>query len=270
MSTDGARIVALLGEEWGVVAHLLAELSDREWTLAVLPGWDVHDVVAHLVGTERMLVGDEVPKSSDDASSQPHVHNDIGRLNEAWVSVLRARSHAEVQSDFRAVTAERAKMLEAMSDDAFEAPSWTPAGLGTYGDFMAIRIFDTYMHEQDIRSATGRGGHESGEVAEAAVAQVVKALGYIVGKRAGAPQASSVTIRLLGPISRDLHVVVAERATVVASLPGPASATLALSSPLFLRLTGGRVAPDSVLDEVELGGDVGLARQVLAHLAFTI
>ena len=38
----------------------------------------------------------------------------------------------------------------------------TPAGPDTYGRFMRVRIFDCWMHEQDIRRAVGRPGHVEG------------------------------------------------------------------------------------------------------------
>ncbi len=267
---ERARVVTLLREEWGSLAELLAGLDDATWSSPALPGWDVHDVVAHLVGTERMLAGVAVPTVPEAETSGPHVKNEIARSNEAWVVTLRARTHAELLDDFRSVTAERLAALEALSDAEYDAPSWTPAGDATYGRFMEIRVFDSWMHEQDIRAAVGRPGHEAGPVAEQSVEEVVRALGYIVGKRAGVPAGSSVTLRLTGPVERTVHVAVDGRATVVDTLPGPATAELALSSSLFMRLAGGRVPAEDELERIELSGDVALARQVASHLAFTI
>ena len=51
------RVVALLGEEWSAIADLAASLDADAWSAPALPGWDVHDVMAHLVGTETMLDG---------------------------------------------------------------------------------------------------------------------------------------------------------------------------------------------------------------------
>jgi uncharacterized protein (TIGR03083 family) len=217
-----------------------------------------------------MLAGVAVPAVPEAETSGPHVKNEIARSNEAWVVTLRARTHAELLDDFRSVTAERLAALEALSDAEYDAPSWTPAGDATYGRFMEIRVFDSWMHEQDIRAAVGRPGHEAGPVAEQSVEEVVRALGYIVGKRAGVPAGSSVTLRLTGPVERTVHVAVDGRATVVDTLPGPATAELALSSSLFMRLAGGRVPAEDELERIELSGDVALARQVASHLAFTI
>lgn len=268
--SDKDRIVGLLREEWSCIARLLESLPGDAWAAPALPGWDVHDVVAHLVGGERMLAGAERPAGVPGSEIGGHVHNEIARLNEDWVVALRHRSPVELLADFRAVTAERLAALEQMSAVDFDAPSWTPVGQSTYGRFMQIRVFDAWMHEQDIRAATGRPGHDSGPVAEESLGEVIGALGYIVGKRGGAPQGSSVTIRLTGPIARDLHVKVDGRARVVEALDELPTATVSLPSSLFLRLAGGRVDAASVLDQVELHGDVELGRQLVTHLAYTI
>jgi uncharacterized protein (TIGR03083 family) len=267
---DKRRIVTLLGQEWSVIADLAASLDAAAWSAPALPGWDVHDVLAHMLGTERMLDGAEIPALPAGSDVGDHVRNEIGKVNEAWVTSMRDRSDADLLADFRAVTANRLASLTAMSTDEFYRPSWTPAGNGTYGRWMEIRVFDCWMHEQDIREAAGCPGNEAGPAAEQSLAEVVGALGYIIGKRGRSPEGSSVLIRLTGPIERDLRVVTSGRATVVDALDGEPTTTIALSSSLFLRLAGGRQDPTVALAEITLGGDVGLGRQLATNLAFTI
>jgi len=264
------RIVMLLGEEWSAIAALLAGLDGEQWSRPALPGWDVHDVIAHLIGTERSLSGAALPQVPQGGDAAPHVRNDIGRVNEAWVVALRELSHADLLAEFRAVTAARRAALGAMTAADFDAPSWTPVGNATYGRFMQVRVFDCWMHEQDVRAAVGMPGREAGPVAEQALTEVVGALGYIIGKRGQAPDGSSVLISLSGPIHRDLHVVVQGRARVVDAIDGAPTASLTLSSSLFLRLAGGREDADAALGRILMGGDVGLARQLATNLAFTI
>jgi uncharacterized protein (TIGR03083 family) len=262
------RVVELLGREWSDIAGLLAGLDDEDWSVPALPGWDVHDVLAHMIGTERSLAGAALPDVPSDLGS--HVRNDIGKVNEAWICALRDRPHADLLADFRAVTAERLASLRGMSVEEFNAPSWTPAGNATYARFMQIRIFDCWMHEQDVRTGVEQPGNESGDAAEQALDEVVLALGYIVGKRGRAPDGSSVLIRLTGPVERELAVVVDGRARVVDAIEGAPTATLTLSSSLFMRLAGGREDAEAALGRIELGGDQALARQLATSLAYTI
>src|SRR5258708_25106216 len=120
---------------------------------------------------------------------------------------------------------------------------------------MEIGMFDGGVDERDSRAAVGIGGSESGVVADAALKEVVKALGYIVGKRGRAPDGSSVLIRLTGPVQRDLPVVVDGRARFVEAIAGEPTASLALSSSLFFRLAGGREDAEAAVGRIELGGD---------------
>lgn len=267
---DKDRVVDLLEEEWSTLATLLAELPTAAWGAPALPGWTVHDVVAHLVGGERMLAGaprPEVPNAEDEA---PHVRNAIAKVNEAWVVALRGETPSQMVDAFRSITDERLATLRAMTAQDFEAPSWTPVGDATYGRFMEIRVFDFWMHEQDIRTAAGRPGHETGAAAELVLDEVVRNLGYIVGKRAGLPEGTSVEFRLTEPIPRTLRVVVDGRARLVDALDGDPTVTLTLTSSLFLRLAGGRVDPGKAVDEVGLGGDPELGRRLVESLGYMI
>ena len=260
-------LVAALTAEWAAIDALLAALPPGDWTRPTcLPGWRVTDVVAHLIGTESALAGEEAPAGGD-VRALPHVRNDVAAFNEQWVQALRDTAPEEMLARFRSVTGRRAAHLEKLTQADFDAPSWTPAGPDTYARFMQIRGFDCWMHEQDIRAAVGVPGHEDGPCAEIALDEAVRALGYLVGKRAAAPQDAVVRIELTGPVARRLSVAVAGRARLVEDEPGPPTAGLRMAASRYLRLGGGRTRD---LDGVELSGDLDLARRVLDNLAFTI
>jgi uncharacterized protein (TIGR03083 family) len=269
--TDKDAVVPVLVAEWAAIDDLLASLRPDQWALpTALPGWSVQDNVAHVVGTECALAGQAAPPCAVDVRTLPHVHNDIGAANEQWVHGLRDESPARVLDRFRDVTAIRRKALEAMTQEEFDAPSWTPAGKGTYGRFMRMRVFDCWMHEQDIREATGIPGHDDGPCAELALSEVTGALGYLVGKKAAAPAGSSVTIELTGPVHATHHVAVQGRAALVDELPGPATVTVRLSSNLLARLAGGRVPVAGRLGEITFEGDADLGARIAHALPFTI
>lgn len=261
-------VVGALTAEWAAIDALLDGLPPGDWARPTcLPGWRVTDIVAHLIGTEASLAGDETPAPGTDVRALPHVRGDVAAFNEQWVQALRDAAPGEMLARFRDVTARRAALLERMTQSAFDAPSWTPAGQATYGRFMQIRVFDCWTHEQDIREAVGTPGHEDGPSAEVALGEAVRALGYLVGKRAAAPDGAIVRIELTGPLVRRLTVVVDGRARLVDEPPGPPTAVLRMSSSHYMRLGGGRTGDHG---GVELDGDRDLARRVLDNLAFTI
>jgi uncharacterized protein (TIGR03083 family) len=270
-TTTTEPIVVTLFEEWAAIDALLAGLDAPGWSMpTTLPGWTVHDVVAHLIGTESRLAGEQDPLASFDTSALTHVRNAVGATNEHWVRSLRAAPPDEMRQRFRDITRRRAETLTAMGQGEFDAPTQTPVGPAPYRRFMEIRVFDCWLHEQDIREAVARPGHEDGPCAEASVEEVVRALGFIVGKQAAAPQGSTITFDLTGPIHRRVHVAVEGRAGVVAELDRPATATLHLTSSLFVRLAGGRADAVSRLSAIVFDGDLDLGRRVAHNLAFTI
>jgi uncharacterized protein (TIGR03083 family) len=263
--------VAALHDVWGRLDTLLAGLSDDEWKRPTsLPGWNVQAVAAHLIGTESMLLGVGAPELTISEATHPHVRNDIGSFNEAWVEALAAEPPAAVLARFRADVAQRKEALDAMTPEEWDKLGFTPAGQDTYGRFMQIRVFDQWMHELDIRDAIGLGGGDEGPAAEVALAELAMAMGYLVGKKAGAPQGSRVHLVLTGPVARTIDVEVGERAAVVDALSGPPTLTVTVPAGVFARLAGGRADPETLRDQATLEGDVELGERLIANLAYTI
>ena len=168
------------------------------------------------------------------------------------------------------LTGRRAELLAA-DTGVFDEVSWTPVGVQTYGRFMAIRSFDFWVHEQDIRVPLGRPGHTSGPAAELALDEVRRSFGYIVGKRAGIPDGFSVLVELTGPIEAHLGAVVDGRARVVDDLDHP-DGVVRTDFLTFMLLACGRTDPDARLaaGEIELRGNTELARQLARNLRFTM
>ena len=267
---DRGRILGGLEQIWTEWSEWAAGLSDEEWaTPSRCPGWTVQDNLAHIVGTERMLQGHSAPEVE---VSGEHVRNPAGEGNERWVESMRSLSGPEVAEEFRSVTAERLAELAAMSDEQILAVGWSPVGEVPYLRFMHVRIYDSWLHLEDCRAPLGHPSCAGGRPAEMSVAEVTTAAGFVIGKKAGAPDGSRVEITLTGPVAATIRVAVDGRARVVEELDGEPTATLALSSNDWLALTGGRVDPVPLIEDgrVALGGDLVLARQLAERLAFTI
>ena len=137
------------------VIGLAEEFTEAEWELPTdCPGWTVKDMVSHLVGAEELFLGDPLP--AHDLPDLPHVQNELGRMVELGVDVRRPLPGARVLDQLKAVLERRLAML-AEVDPAAEAPQ--PDGRpGDYTRLMMFRAFDCWIHEQDIRRATGRPG----------------------------------------------------------------------------------------------------------------
>jgi uncharacterized protein (TIGR03083 family) len=263
--------IEALAEVWTRLDDLLTGLDEASWSAPTcLPGWDVKAVVAHLIGTEAMLLGEPAPDVEIDPAEYEHVRNDMGRINEAWVASMADLAPVELLTSFRDHTARRLEALRATDQAAWDAEGFTPAGTDTYGRFMRIRVFDCWLHEQDIRDAVSRPGGEEALSAAMTFDEMEAALGYVVGKKAAAPAGSSVRFELTGPAGRTIHVDVGDRARVVDELSGPPTVTLTMPAGVLSRLAAGRGEPEALCGQVTVDGDRGLGQQILANLRYTI
>ncbi len=254
--------VDCLLESMDSVVNLLGQLNDSEWRVPSLcPAWQVRHVVAHLDGIEEALSG---WRPSGDSPAPFQIVGTVFDEMDDW-------SSDRLLGRLGAVLAGRRAELLAAADGLFDEVSWTPVGVQTYGRFMAIRNFDFWVHEQDIRVPLGRPGHTSGPAAELALDEVRRSFGYIVGKRARLPDGSRVLVELTGPIEAHLAAVVDGRARVVDDLDHP-DAVVRTDFLTFMLLACGRTDPEAHLaaGDIELLGNQELAGQLARNLRFTI
>lgn len=259
------NLVPLFKEVWAKLEELCAALTEDEWdTPTDLPGWTVKDCLAHIVGTEAFLAGRPMPPALE--IYPDYVHNDIGKVNENFLATMRDMSGPEVLDAFREITSERLGQLEAMTVADWEKPSWTPRGQqSTYVDFMEVRIFDTYTHEQDIRRAIGCPGHFDGPVVDLARDEIRRTLPYIVGKKAAAPQGATVVFDVTGPDGVTLAIGVDGRAGYLDEMPIDPDVTLRADFLTFHAVSGGRHGGC-----IEIEGDQDLGRRIIENLNFVI
>jgi uncharacterized protein (TIGR03083 family) len=264
--------IAALADEFAAIDDLLAELAAEQWKVPTeLPGWDVQANVAHIIGTEKMLAGIAAPEVGIDVGNLDHVRNDIGKMNEPWIVGLADVAPDEMRAQLREIGGQRVAALEEMSEEAWHAEGFTPAGKDSHGRFMRIRVFDCWMHEHDIRAALDLPPRLEGAPVDLVLDEMSTAVGFVVGKKAGAPDGTAVTFQLTGPGGRDLHVLVDGRAALVPTLDRPADVTITTDVHTFTRLAGGR-ARWSEIDQsrVTIDGDEALGTRILDNLAFTI
>jgi uncharacterized protein (TIGR03083 family) len=270
---DKDDVLAGLFASWDGIDGLLAELSDEQWqTPTSLPGWTVHDVVAHIVGTEMMLAGTPTPEV--DVAGRDYVHNEIGALNEKWVEHLRSESPASMLAAFRDITARRKQMLAAMPAGEWNTVTFTPAGPDSYGRFMRVRIFDCWMHEHDIRDAVGRPPTDAdlaGADSRLALDEMTASMPFVVAKKGQAPAGARVQIILTGPVAREIRVAVDGRAALVEDFGGAEPTIgITLDGLQFTRLAGGRPLMAGRTDGIDYAGDTAAGARIIENLNYVI
>jgi uncharacterized protein (TIGR03083 family) len=242
--TDLDAIRGALGQSYAAIENLCAGMSPAQWRAQSLcPDWTVRAVVGHLAGVEQMLAG-WLPRGADDAAFAARVAQTVDQ---------------------------RRADLAALSEDDLSRPSWTPVGPASYGSFMAIRVFDFWVHERDITTPLGLPTDDGDARAEMALAEVERSLGYIVGKKVGLPDGSSIVFHLTGPLRRDLYVMVDGRATVVGHVDRP-DVELTTDSVTFVQLACGRIDPQEQIDAalVSWTGDDELGSLAARNLRYTM
>jgi|SRR5271166_275988 len=272
---DKSDVLPGLFAEWDSIDALLDGLPESGWQAATpLPGWCVRAVVSHIIGTESFLEGIAPPQPDIDVKALEHVRNDIGAMNECWVHHLSGEPGSSVLERYTALTGKRREALQSMSDDDWNAPTPTPAGMDSYGRFMRIRVFDCWMHEQDIRMALQRPSSDDeldGPALRLSLDEIAATMGFVVGKLAKAPDGSRVQFDLTGPLPRSIRVSMDGRAQVVDDFGGlEPTATIRLDALQFTRLAGGRPMCPARAQDIELGGDKDLAAHIVERLNFVI
>lgn len=268
-------LIARLDEVWTDIADVCDGLTASAWaTPTECPGWTVFDNVAHMIGTERMLAGEQ-PDAAAAVGAAPHVRNDIGKANEQWIASYRGWDGPRLLDEFRAVTGRRLDGLRALTAEQWDAEGFTPEGPGPYRQFMAIRVFDCWFHAEDIREALGRPGFLEGPVADLSLERIPpKGLGYIVGKKAGAPAGSTVAFVIEGTpeIAAAISVPPEGRAVLLDAVPEEPTVVITTDRRTFARLAGGRWTGDHARAHgvVRIAGDRALGDRVVDNMAFTI
>jgi uncharacterized protein (TIGR03083 family) len=268
-------LIDRLDEVWRDIVDLCSDVTDEQWMLPTeCPGWTVHDNVSHMIGTERMLLGEQ-PSAGADAGDAPHVRNDIGKANEQWIATYRDLTGEELLDEFRAVSGRRLDALRALTEDDWSREGFTPEGKGPYRQFMAIRVFDCWYHDQDIREALRKPGLLEGAAADLSLQRIVaKGLGYVVGKKASAPADSTVVFDVVGtpPIIAAVVVPPEGRAYIGDGVPDAPTARITTDRRTFARLAGGRWTGDHAraYGAVRVDGDQSLGDRVVDNMSFTI
>ena len=267
----GLKATAALGQTWGGLSDVTQELSATEWSLPTeCPGWDVKDQLSHLIGIERTIMGQ--PEPAWDGPLGDHVKNDFASRNERWIAVRRPFPGPTVRDEFEEVTRTRLARLDALREDEWAAVGWSPVGDVPHATFMEVRVFDSWVHEQDARRALDRPGGCGNRASALSLNRVQGAMPFVVGKQAGCAEGTAVRFDVAGPGSdaRSFTVIVeGGRARRVGNDLDP-TVTLLLSSIDFVRLGCGRATAEQVeaAGGIGLEGDAAVGRTVLGAMNF--
>ncbi|MEE8466422.1 MAG: maleylpyruvate isomerase family mycothiol-dependent enzyme, partial [Dehalococcoidia bacterium] len=173
----------------------------------------------------------------------------------------------------RDLTGRRLELLRNMTDEEFAAETQTPIGPGTVAEFVRIRIFDAWVHEQDMRRALNMPGELEGPVAVHAVGRVARALPFVVARKAQAKDDATVVFDITGPAGRLVPVgVEGGRGSELDSEPSSPAVRVTFDAETFVCLGCGRLDPGQALrsGRVTIAGDTVLGETIVKQMNIMI
>lgn len=266
---DVVRLIQLQKDAWESLDNLLSSISSADWdTPTDCPGWSIKDCLSHIVGIEHRLLGRNVPKHV--LSHVGHVRNDLGFRNEVDVDLRRGVDPRVILEEFSEIQAERLATM--LSQEDYSSIMNSPLGTQSPADLVSIRIFDCWVHEQDIRRAVGRPGNLSGAIASHSFGRIDNVMPYIVGKKVGATEGQSVKFKVTGCSPKSFTIEVnGGRAGFSTKVSNP-TASLQMDSEIYLTLACGRIDPEETLfsGSVDIKGQESLGRRIVNHMNFMV
>lgn len=130
---------------------LLAGLDPAGWDAPCLPGWAVRDVVAHLVASDQASVTGAIARplfGNPDRSV-------IERWNDKAVLRWRDRSPDELIAAMLRWGGRAERLGRLVPAPLSRLPVGTPYGRQPLAFLLYLRVWDEWVHEQDIRWALG-------------------------------------------------------------------------------------------------------------------
>ncbi|MFF3783072.1 maleylpyruvate isomerase family mycothiol-dependent enzyme [Streptomyces sp. NPDC001933] len=253
------------------IAELVKPLAEGEWNRRTpCPAWSVRDIVSHVIGMECEQLGDPRPIHSLPRDLY-HVQSDFARYMEMQVDVRRHHTAPEMTSELEYTIIRRARQLRNETRDP-ETMVRAPLGAEqTLELALRMRVFDVWVHEQDLRATLGRPGNLDSPGATVVRDTLLEALPKVVAKDAGAPASSAVVLDVHGPLEflRTVRVDAEGRGSVDGSPSLGPAVTLAMDWETYYRLACGRVRAAAVAEQIKVEGDQELATAILQNFAVT-
>lgn len=254
------------------INDLVSPLAEGEWNRPTdCPYWSVRDIVSHVIGFECELLGDPRPIHTL-PSDLRHITSESARYTEVPVDIRRHHTAPEMTSELEYTIIRRSRQLrnESRQPDA-EVRAIGGGGI-TLEEQLWKRVFDVWVHEQDLRRALDKPGNLASPSAVLARDHLLRALPKLVAEDAAAKPGSAVVFDVHGPLEfmRTVRVSAEGRGSIDSAVSLGPAVTFVVDWETFLRLLTGRLKASSVgADRLKTEGDKELAEAILANISVT-
>ena len=189
------------------LVELLATLTTEDWKRpTVCPGWDVHDVAAHLLGVDLA----NVSRRRDDHRLDPGPGERLGPwlagFNDNWVDAARRLSPRVLTGMIEPAGHQLDDYFAGLDPDRVDAHvTWASELPVPVWLDIAREYTERWVHQQQIRDTTGRQGLTGEEFLGPVLTTFVHALPMTYAQ-IDAPDGTSVQLAVTGPGGGSWHV----------------------------------------------------------------
>jgi uncharacterized protein (TIGR03083 family) len=258
----------------GAARPVLRSLDSADWAKpTVCPGWNVHDITAHILNCYLRRIsgsrdGHRGAVFADDETLPTH----LARVNDEFVRAMR-QSSPETMIDLLTHLGPQLDAVWAVVDPTAAASlnvSW--AGTGTSPAWLDIaREYTEYwVHQQQIRDAVCCPGADSASLLRPVLVTFLHAVPFAL-RAHRRPRGVALRLEITGPAGGRWAVVSDGAQWDLTTAPvGDPSASLRLDQDTLWRLASRGISVGQGLDRAELHGDRDLAEAAASLLAVVL
>ena len=253
---------------WRSIASACSDLTPEQWeTPTALPGWSVKDNVSHIVAEEAYMLGDPSPVHELPAGLT-HLRSDFAKEIEIPIDYRRRLPGHEVLAELESIAARRLVVLRGYDEAALDDQVPFAGGTTTLRNALGIRLFDCWIHGQDIRRALDRPGDLDTVAAHLTLQRLLAALTQLADD-VPAAAGTTLVIETTGPLPSVSSLLLGSEPTCTDGGTGDATVHISCRFETFVELATGRATHAQRTSDVAISGDVPLGAELLRHFAVT-
>lgn len=260
--------------ERAALLDLLSTLDAGDWVMpTVCPGWNVHDVVAHIVHDYlRRISGSRDGHTGAGLTDGETLSTHLARTNGEFVRAMRHCSPA-VLIDLLGHLGPQMDVLWAGMDLHGPADldvSWAGSGTSPAWLDIAREYTEHWVHQQQIRDAISRPGADTATLLRPVLVAFLHAAPVALREQKRPPD-TAVRFEVTGPAGRRWAVVSdgTHWDLKTHAVENPA-ATVRLNQDTLWRLGSRGITVDQALRRIEFQGDEDLARAAAGLVAVVV
>ena len=260
-------VLALQPAERSELLELLAGLSAEDWARpTACPGWSVHDVALHMLGSDlgtpsRIRDGFRPLAPRPGEALVPF----LNRINEEWVVAAR-RLSPRVLCDLLAWSGDQTQAVFSSIDpfEPREVVSWAGPDPAPWWLHVAREYTERWVHQQQIREAVGAPLLTEPRFMAPVLATFARALPWTY-RDVDAPPGTAIGVVIAGPAGSAWSVVRTEagRWSLRSGSSDDAAATVDLDQDVAWRLFTRGISPEDARPKVTIRGDRARGEQAL-------